>query len=259
MVKTVAMHRLAYGLLAMGAFALACRALETPRVGTRKPELTAPVLKFHASRSGKRTLDRDALGGNPFASAFIELMSTDDLTLATLADGIEARTAQHSRGFQTPQIPDGIQGDERAIKLGDRVALILVVTNYADPTVMSLAGAKFDADRLNGTLQSAGFAVTMVVDPTISEAKSAIQAFASVSRTADVAIAYTTGHGFERHGVVRLIFGAFRTDRTHEDLREQTLPIDVIGEGLMSSGVNLLFYAGCRDDPFAPKVPQIIR
>src|SRR5215213_3273754 len=55
---------------------------------------------FFATASGGTTIDCDALGGNPFASALIELAGDADVTLAKLPSRLRSLTSRLSGGHQ---------------------------------------------------------------------------------------------------------------------------------------------------------------
>ncbi len=59
---------------------------------------------IYASQSGRATLDQGEDGGNPFASALIELLSKPSLSLDQLLDQIVTITYQKSGGYQLPDV-----------------------------------------------------------------------------------------------------------------------------------------------------------
>jgi hypothetical protein len=62
-------------------------------------------LTFHASASGKQTLDDAESGGNPFAAALIEILGQSQLMLPEFAASLHRGTVTRSRGFQLPEVP----------------------------------------------------------------------------------------------------------------------------------------------------------
>ena len=66
------------------------------------PSARAETLTFHASQSGMQTLDQGEGGGNPFASALIEVLGRKSVRLAELAAGDRASSRR-----QEPQLPAG--------------------------------------------------------------------------------------------------------------------------------------------------------
>ena len=68
----------------------------------------ADTLHFYASQPGRPTLDEGDGGGNPFASALVELLNAPALDLAQLQSGIVDVTRTKSRGFQRPDIKPAV-------------------------------------------------------------------------------------------------------------------------------------------------------
>jgi hypothetical protein len=56
-----------------------------------------------ATRSGGTTIDRDAFGGNPFATALIQLADSDRISLQQFPRRLRALTVQASQRHQVPQ------------------------------------------------------------------------------------------------------------------------------------------------------------
>jgi len=73
-------------------------------------------LVFYASQSGRPTLDAGEGGGNPFASALIELLQRQSLTLAELHSDIVRLTQTKSQGFQIPDAPAVSEAAAWAVK-----------------------------------------------------------------------------------------------------------------------------------------------
>src|SRR5690349_17011993 len=68
----------------------------------------AEALVFHASESGKQTLDQGEGGGNPFASALIKILERPSLTLSLLPATLRGLTMQKSRRFQSADVPASV-------------------------------------------------------------------------------------------------------------------------------------------------------
>src|SRR6516164_7727540 len=98
----------------------------------------AETLVFHASESGKQTLDQGEDGGNPFASALIEIMEWPSLTLSLLPKALRELTRQKSKRFQSADVPATVpQGNFVLIpaKKGERrIALVMVVSEQRSST-----------------------------------------------------------------------------------------------------------------------------
>src|SRR5262245_54747053 len=65
----------------------------------------ADVLVFHGARSGQQTLDAGDGGGNPFASAFIDVLAKPSVRLSELPAAIRKITERKSKGFQIADVP----------------------------------------------------------------------------------------------------------------------------------------------------------
>jgi hypothetical protein len=110
----------------------------------------AEALVFHASESGKQTLDQGEGGGNPLAIALIEILERPALTLSLLPATLRELTMQKSRRFQAADVPAYVpQGNFLLVppKEGEhRIALVMAVSDYAQSGgAQSLPGAKHDA------------------------------------------------------------------------------------------------------------------
>jgi hypothetical protein len=165
----------------------------------------------YATRSGGTTLDRDSAGGNPFATALIELSSLSDIRISDFSILLQELTTKISRGHQLPEwlgaeltvdwrIPKPVMGAK-----AHRVALVLVVSDYSNSGRGHLVGAAWDELRVSAMLARNGFSVTQGVGSSREEILYAIDTFSKVSRESDMAIIYSTGHGYEAEGQVYLL------------------------------------------------------
>jgi uncharacterized caspase-like protein len=75
--------------------------------------------------------------------------------------------------------------------------------------------------------------------------------FAAASADFDAAVIYTTGHGVESNGAVYLIPGDYPTQEGNTALAAKALPLIEIANAARAKRVNLVFYGGCRDDPYS--------
>jgi hypothetical protein len=118
-------------LLAVVAAITASCSLTMPELATTESVATL----FYASQSGRATLDQGEGGGNPFASALIELLERPSLTYSELSSDLIYLTQQKSRGFQKPEVmmenaesvPWIVKPTPKSSK---RVALVFVYSNY---------------------------------------------------------------------------------------------------------------------------------
>lgn len=198
----------------------------------------APVVVFYASQSGRPTLDQGEGGGNPFASALIELLARPELSYASLRADLTTLTEQKSHGVQLPDIR--FQGQPAAWTIipvppsSKRVAIVFVYADYyAAP---ALPGAERDMARVAGALRSAGFTVQTLLDPTSDALEAALDALERDSADAEAAALYATGHGFETDGEVYLM-PSDGSPRVY---------IERLARHLKAKTANLIFYGGCR-------------
>lgn len=214
----------------------------------------APPLRFFGTQPGGKTLDQGEGGGNPFASALIELLSRKELTLAGLAKELVELTERKSGGRQHPDVPPAASLESLRIlpkpPLESRVALVLVFSDYsASVGATSLPGAAHDADRLTRALTLAGFDTQTNIDPKREQLGEILDGWAERSSAADLALLYTTGHGVEVDATIHLLPGDFPVLRGNAAIDEYAIPLHALSCNLRAKRTNLLFYAGCRDNP----------
>ena len=244
-----ALVRAALALIAASTFiAIGCR--EVP-AGDRDAALV-----FHASSSGRQTLDAGEGGGNPFASALIEIVHRSSFALSELPGELKRLTAAKSGGFQVadgPEIKSDAAWQLVPARPGEtRRALVLVVSDYrASGGAPSLPGAKRDAERVAAALARAGFVTETAIDLDAQAMRAKLSEFAVSTANADAAAIYTTGHGVEVGGKIHLLPGDYPIAGGSAALGSRAIGLDAIAGALRARRVNLLFYGGCRDNPFA--------
>lgn len=212
------------------------------------------ALVFHGSVSGKQTLDDGEGGGNPFASALIEALATPSLALSELPSKLQQLTAKKSKGFQTADVPSSVGGEYPLVpaRTGERrIAMVMVVSDYAVSGAQSLPGAKHDAERVAQALRRAGFQTELALDLDLRGMRRSLEEFNTRSRDADAAVVYTTGHGVEVDRTVYLLPGDYPIAERNAALSRRALPLPEISRAPAARRVNLVFYGGCRDNPFA--------
>jgi Caspase domain len=217
--------------------------------------LRAEALVFHASQPGKQTLDEGEGGGNPFASALIELLGRPSLALAQLPAELKQLTAKKSGNFQSADVPEaGSRGNVSLVPTtpGEmRIALVMVVSDYTQSDgAESLPGARLDAERIAAALNRAGFATEIALDLGLDAMRNKLADFRAQSMISDMAIIYTTGHGVEVAGTTFLIPGDYPVKSGNSALARKALPLPEIALSPAARQVNLVFYGGCRDNPF---------
>lgn len=204
---------------------------------------------FYASGSGQPTEDRDARGGNPFATALVDLLSARRArTLGVFGLELTALTTVNSRGRQQAEIVGSGEMAELSFlpKPADEtwIALVVVFTDYSQSSagLQSLRGAAFDAKRVSETLARTGFKVTTLVDADPVALVRTLQAFAKRSMAADLALIYTTGHGVEANGVAQISLPYARANDA-----ASSLPVTELAKHAHAKRANLVFYAACRN------------
>lgn len=215
----------------------------------------AAALVYHAAQSGRETLDEDAAGGNPFATAFVETLAGAPLDLAAFDRELRRLTRHHSDGYQEVDGPPpegrpgpavGGSGDARR-----RVALVIVLADYgAAQGIASLPGARFDAARVAAALRRAGYDTDLALDLPRADFLARLDAFRTRSAAADQAILYTTGHGVEIDGTVHLIGNDFPLAQGRAALAGHAVTLPRMVGALAARSLNLALYAGCRNQPF---------
>ena len=216
--------------------------------------MSAPAAVIFATRAGGETLDRDAKGGNPFATALIELANGEQLGLGMFADALRARTEANSGGLQSPEwidlpvdrpwrwrpAPDGTSGL--------RAALVLIVSDYPESGGWPLFGAAWDERRIAACMAENGFAVTAGIAPERAALLQALHAFAARSRACEAAVLYSTGHGVECAGETYLLPADYPFAEAYAGslLKKRAVPVRALREACVARDTNLVFFAGCR-------------
>jgi hypothetical protein len=211
------------------------------------------TLVYYATCSGGSTLDAGEGGGNPFASALIEVAADEELELRGLGERLREATRAKSGGFQAVEWDGEARLSSWRIgaepRPGERrSALVLVVSDYSGFGAPTLAGAARDERRIAAMLAQHGFSVEQGVGPRREDLVEALAAFKRRSRRADVAVVYSTGHGIEVGGVVHLLPGDYpiRNGFRAADLRRYAVGVPRMTSAASAAKQNLVFFAGCR-------------
>ncbi len=215
----------------------------------------APTVVITSVASGEEASDRDAFGGNPLASALITV-ARDRQTpfreaLARLLDLTTAYSNEQHHPVAGALADDGWRLGMAAP--GERrVALVAVFAEYRlDTQLPSLPGAAFDAVRISRALRSVGFATEMVVALDRAELRAALARHGEQAADADTSLIYVTGHGVEHRGRIALLPGDYPARAGAAALSTHAIMLDEIAGAGRAHRRNLLFYGGCRNDPFA--------
>ena len=232
----------------LAALGTAMLLVHSPRAGA------AETLMMYAAQSGKQALDQGEGGGNPFASALIALLGEPRLDTAALVSGLERLTSKKSGGFQRADVPPVLHTSAGYSLLpkrkGERrLALVMVVSNYARAGANSLPGAAHDAARVATAFKAAGFETQTVVDLDLFGMRQRLDAFARETADADAAALYATGHGVEVGGTVYMLPGDYPIAEKSRALGTHALTVDELRAAPQAKAVNLVFWGGCRDNP----------
>jgi hypothetical protein len=219
--------------------------LTTGSANAAPPAVAAPEIAM-ATISGGQAIDRDALGGNPFASAFIQLL---DGPPGDFAATMTRRTEALSDDFQHPDL-SGWRGTtpRPSSDTASAVAAVIVFAHYPPASgLASLPGAAFDAVRVEAALRRAGFETQRTEAADEAAYRTALAELARRSANADQALVYTTGHGIELGGQAYLLTPGHRREKAAPHLPGQAIPISDIQAALHAKTRNMLFYGACRD------------
>jgi hypothetical protein len=210
----------------------------------------AAPLVLYASQSGRSTLDQGEGGGNPFASALIEILGRPSVTYAELRSGLIKLTREKSRDFQVPEAIANTSLPTWQIKpvptSVKRVALVFVYSDYSNAGVTSLPGAKRDLERVVAALRKAGFEVEAALNPTKKDLRLALDSLSTRSHDADAAVIYLTGHGIERGGKVYLMPNYYPFGEGLKRLDEVAVHVPSLTSFLRARTANIVFFGGCR-------------
>lgn len=212
------------------------------------------TLVYYATRSGGTTLDTGEGGGNPFASALIDVAGEKGLELRSLERRLREVTRVKSSGVQVVEsfgdtaVPSWRIGASLS-ETERRAALVLVVSDYSGLRAgATLFGAARDERRIAAMLAQHGFSVEQGVGPRREELVQALASFKRRSQRADVAVVYSTGHGVEVDGVVYLLPGDYplRGGLGTAELRRHAIGVPRMANAASAAKQNLVFFAGCR-------------
>lgn len=116
--------------------------------------LAPQVSIIYATSPGGTTLDEDACGGNPFATALIELSQRPALKLSHLLPALRKSTISSSAGHQVPTRARLLSNRNWTFPMTPgaraekRIALVLIVSEYLILANPRLPGAATDERRI---------------------------------------------------------------------------------------------------------------
>jgi tetratricopeptide (TPR) repeat protein len=129
-----------------------------------------------------------------------------------------------------------------------KVALLIANANYT--AVTALRNPPNDIAILRGTLEAAGFDVSILENGTRTEMSAALGAFEEKVASADIGMVYYSGHGIEVNGENFLIpvDAKLQSDR---DIKYEAIVLsDVIATLSKARAFKLVLLDACRDNPF---------
>ena len=88
------MHKVWLAILMALSIIIDCRAAQAGQ----------PALIFHAASAGQEAMDNGEGGGNPFASALVEVLGRAQSDLAELPEALQRLTREKSKGFQAADV-----------------------------------------------------------------------------------------------------------------------------------------------------------
>lgn len=220
----------------------------------KTPHAPPTPLLFYGTSAGGQAFDGDVQGGNPFATALIELTSDPGTRLGNLGARLRQRVALATQRRQVPEVPAQAWPDDwRFVQpfgaaSESRLALVLVVSRYADPRVPPLYGAAHDERRVASMLAMHGFSVTQTVQPTRAGILKALAALSLGSTRHDAVLLYATAHGVEAASSTYLLPSDYPFDRGYapDTLRRHAISVRRLTTAMRGSRTNLAFFAGCR-------------
>ena len=144
--------------------------------------------------------------------------------------------------------PIGARGFTEALPPidGRRIALVIGNANYAADTWPDLANADDDAVHIAGQLRAAGFEVEQLADASRDSLIARLEAFGARAGSADVALIYYGGHGFE-YRLNNYIVPADAPNRIVDtEVEERFVNMSRVVRAGAARGLSLLFLDACR-------------
>ncbi len=132
-----------------------------------------------------------------------------------------------------------------------RVALVIGNANYE--TIGRLQNAGNDAELISDSLGKMGFDVSMHLDLTEDQMGEAIDEFADLARSADVAAVYFAGHGLQRNGG-NYLMPVDAVLRSEAAIEREGIALSSLMDVLEDVPIGLMFLDACRNNPFAEQV-----
>lgn len=209
----------------------------------------------YATARGKKTIDGDARGGNPFASALIDVCAKPGMPLRSLLPALRRQSFVLSQGLQRPEWQMSPLASSWCLHASastrpeTRMALMLVVSDYSKLGLDRLWGAAFDERRVASMLAQCGFSVRQGVAPKRSALLQALAGFRRASARADATLVYCTGHGLMAGEHSYLLPGDYPLAGGYasQALRRHAIDTRRLVRADAPNQVNVAFFAGCRN------------
>jgi hypothetical protein len=188
--------------------------------------------------------------GNPFATALIAAMADPAMSFAAACVAVQRGTSEIDPRMNAEVTGlDAAPAWSFARAAGEkRVALVAVFSQYS--AAPPLPGAAIDGERMRAAFAQAGFETQLLVDPSREALPAALADFSARSARADVAALYSTGHGVEVGGVQYVMYPDHVAANGEAELARAALWSD-IAAAPRAKKLNLTFWAGCRNNPYA--------
>jgi len=236
----------------LAILAIALAASSGPAIAQSGAPVSPKPLYYYAGQAGRLTEDRDRQGGNPFASALIEVLKAPSLDLKTFGERLAFENQKRSGGWHLAQLPKTRDLPTWKIMPAaneKRIALVFINADYAEKDILSLPGARLDSQRVPPALAAAGFETRLVFNADGDTIRGALADFSIRSANADAALVYFGGHGLQHGRTVYWMFADY-PERDPKWLPDHALALQAVGAQLHARAANLVLYASCRDDPF---------
>jgi hypothetical protein len=232
--------------------------LDSPLIEARRQAPDRPPQASVVSDAPQAAAVKSASLQTQSVAAQTEVAQPAPIQPTTSSTFAASSAAAASPSIQTPSAPvrlSGLPGQQNAVPLGRRVALVIGNGRYDH--VATLPHAINDAEALARALETTGFqSVTLRENLTRDQMLSALTEFAKVADTADWAAVYYSGHGIESRGINYMVpvDAQLRVDRD--------VDLEAVDVGKILSAIDgarrlrLVILDACRDNPFLEQMKR---
>lgn len=166
----------------------------------------------------------------------------------TLLTGLAAVTLAAAKPGFTQAAPACAADCEDPIIDGKRVALVIGNAGYGANGWTRISTAVNDAEAVAKALEKANFDVVLVEDGSKSDLDNAAKAFRTKAATADVAVVYFSGHGFELANANYIVPIGALGDVSVAQLQTNYMPFGAFVEAGRQAKFSLFLLDACRED-----------